>query len=182
MLAGDQAFVHVDLAGLPSADVCGNVLPSVLVYVLRPGGWALLGSFETCGGLDPLSAVQVAVGDGSSDVLQFRVEIDAFGEFLSGVTSFEAVVRVDASSPMPSAPTHATAGGHDVVLVLSGCHQLMQRGMMPKDSCVRMPSAFGMNASNSFGIMCGHFGTAPAVPSPRPGQHNVSVALYADHG
>jgi hypothetical protein len=45
-----------------------------------------------------------------------------------------------------------------------------------------MPSAFGMNASNSFGIMCGHFGTAPAVPSPPHGQHNVSVALYADQG
>ena len=64
----------------------------------------------------------------------------------------------------------------------SGCHQLMQRSMMPKDSCVRMPSAFGMNASNSFGIMCGHFGTAPAVPIPPHGQHNVSVALYADQG
>jgi hypothetical protein len=100
--AGDQAFVHVDLAGLQSAGVCGNVLPSVLVYVLRPSGWALLGSFETCGGLDPLSAVQVAVGDGGSDVLQFRVEVDGFGEFLSGVMSFEAVVRIGASS----APTY----------------------------------------------------------------------------
>ena len=112
-MAGDQAFVHVDLAGLPSAGVCGNVLPSVLVYVLRPSGWVLLGSFETCGGLDPLSAVQVAVGDGGSDVLQFRVEVDAFGEFSSGVMSFEQVVRIDASSPMPSAPTNAPAGGHD---------------------------------------------------------------------
>ena len=106
--------MHVDLAGLPSADVCGNVLPSVLVYVLRPGGWALLGSFETCGGLDPLSAVQVAVGDGSSDVLQFRVEIDAFGEFLSGVTSFEAVVRVDA--PFSNGPSsNASSPEHTVV-------------------------------------------------------------------
>jgi hypothetical protein len=50
----------------------------------------------------------------------------------------------------------------------SGCHQPMHRSMMPKDSCVRMPSAFGINGSNSFIIKCGHFGPTPAVSSPPP--------------
>jgi hypothetical protein len=62
------------------------------------GEWALIGSFETCGGVDPLAALHIPVVDASLVELQFRVDVDAFGEFASGVLRFDKSVSVAVAS------------------------------------------------------------------------------------
>jgi hypothetical protein len=77
----DIVAVHVPVSGLrPDVQICGNVRPSVLLYVSIPGGhgmgWRLIGSFDALCATEevPLPADLRA----SSQRLMFRVEVDSF--------------------------------------------------------------------------------------------------------
>ena len=110
-VVGDRATVYVSLSGLPSAGVCGNVLPSVLVYVRRSdsgaGGWRLIGSFETCGGVDSLDVLRLPSDEAALGALQFRLDVDAFGEFASGLVS----VSVYGTSAPIEVPVWSSSSG-----------------------------------------------------------------------
>jgi hypothetical protein len=112
-VVGDRATVHVAMSGLPSAGVCGTVLPSVLVYVRRSdsgaGGWRLIGSFEACGGVDPLVVLRLPADGAAPGAMQFRLDADAFGEFASGLVSVEVYgLSAPIEEPVWSSPSEIT--------------------------------------------------------------------------